>query len=194
MVGIAHPNKLNSYLDGGKFEIMFSWFTRPIIYIRIKPDWVSVKVFIKGRETNLYENIPQVSFRQKIAGNSPKIEILGVGKNASVFSSLNQASEVKQDNPFDHPRSLLKDFDLGCETLKYFIFKAKEGKKAFTLFSSRIFIQPLDKLEGGLTSIERVAFIDLGLQAGAGECYLCESIQELSDEDILSMNQWRRKV
>ena len=41
MVGIAHPNKLNCYLDGGKIKIMFSWFTRPIIYIRIKPDWVN---------------------------------------------------------------------------------------------------------------------------------------------------------
>lgn len=166
---------------------MVSWFIRPIIYIRIKADWLSVKIFMKGKEITSYENIPEVIYKPKIG--SPNIEILGVGKDAPVFSSLNQSSEVKRGNAFNHPRSLLNDFELGAETVEYFISKAKEKNRFFTLFSSRVIIHPLDKLEGGLTSIEKRAFIDLGLQAGAGVCYLCEEVRELSDETILSIDK-----
>lgn len=194
MVGIYCPPYFLSYLTNlllnlcfhkGEFKLMISWFARPIIYIRIKPDWLSVKILIKGKEPSLYENTPEVVYRPKIG--SPNIEILGVGKDTTVFSSLNQAAEVKRGNAFNHPRSLVKDFELASETLKYFIFKAKEKNKFFILFSPCMIIHPLDKLEGGLTSVEKVTFIDLGLQAGAGLCYLCEEVRELSDEIILSI-------
>ncbi len=70
-----------------------------------------------------------------------------------------------QHNPFSHPRTLLSDFT-GAETLLQGIYRSLCGARCH-LLRPRAIIQPMEKLEGGLTTIERRALTELALGAGA---------------------------
>lgn len=71
------------------------------------------------------------------------------------------------ENPFSHPRQLIANFQKAEKILQHAVRMAC-GKKLFSP-SPRIVLQPMEKLEGGLTEVEIRAFRELCLGAGARE-------------------------
>jgi|GEM_PF-336709 len=69
--------------------------------------------------------------------------------------------------PFAHPRALLNDFFAAQKLLQHIFANFHQGKplKGAPL----VVIQPMEKLDGGLTMIEERAFQELALGAGARE-------------------------
>lgn len=68
-------------------------------------------------------------------------------------------------NPFSHPRTLLKDF-IVAEKLLQHAFGTLLGKKLMAP-APAVVIHPMEKTEGGLTEVERKAFRELAMGAGA---------------------------
>ncbi|KAA0695069.1 rod shape-determining protein MreB [Halopseudomonas laoshanensis] len=75
-------------------------------------------------------------------------------------------------NPFAHPRTLISDFSL-AEKLLQEVFKAM-SKNRLMPASPAVIMQPLEKLEGGLTQIEIRAMRELALGAGARDVLVRE--------------------
>lgn len=86
-------------------------------------------------------------------------------------------SNTELINPFHHPRTLLSDFQVGESLVKH-IVKVVIGKKWYTPLPI-IIIHPMEKIEGGLTTIEKRAFLELAHSAGAREAFVHEG-KELS--------------
>jgi len=85
-------------------------------------------------------------------------------------------------NPFSHPRSLLNDF-YNAERLLQAIVKKLTGKK-FISPAPAIIIHPMEKIEGGLTSIEIRAFKEMAYGAGAREVAIYQAKEALKDSEI----------
>ena len=73
-------------------------------------------------------------------------------------------------NPFSHPRNLIADFQ-AAEKILMHAFRELHKNKWFAP-SPRVVVQPMEKIEGGLTAIEERAFRELCLGAGAREVYV----------------------
>lgn len=87
--------------------------------------------------------------------------ISGIGKEAS--------KNLQQDeiavNPFSHPRVLFSDFYVGEKLLQH-AFKHLSTNQILRP-RPKIIIHPMEKTEGGLTMIEKRAFKELAIGAGA---------------------------
>ena len=73
-------------------------------------------------------------------------------------------------NPFSHPRVLFSDFQVGEKLLQHAF--SEVHKKLRIRPSPIVVIHPMEKTEGGLTMIEKRAFRELAISAGASEVYL----------------------
>lgn len=74
--------------------------------------------------------------------------------------------------PFSHPRSLISDFYAAEKILQHAVKTSLSGE--FLALSPLIIIHPMEKLEGGLTQVEKRAFQELAQGAGARECIVHE--------------------
>ncbi len=136
-----------------------------IFYVQI---WERKLKITESSSGHIVEEAPLLAVRtendgKKIiaaAGNMAKLE---AGPNISVV------------NPFSHPRMLLSDFTMGEKLLVYFFKKMSKG----TLLAIRpvVVIHPMEKIEGGLTEIERRAFQELATAAGARETVVHEGTE-----------------
>ena len=73
-------------------------------------------------------------------------------------------------NPFSHPRTLLNHFSQAEAFIRACITDAIGNHLAKA--SPIVVIHPMEKLDGGLTQIERRAFLELGYGAGAREVHV----------------------
>ncbi|HEY7885580.1 MAG TPA: hypothetical protein VIC08_11615, partial [Cellvibrionaceae bacterium] len=73
-------------------------------------------------------------------------------------------------NPFSHPRLLVNDFQIAETVLRYGVRQLHKNK--WFAPSPRVIFQPMEKLEGGITTIEERVFRELCLGAGAREVLL----------------------
>ena len=87
--------------------------------------------------------------------------ISGVGKEASEKLQHNEIAI----NPFSHPRVLFSDFYVGEKLLQH-TFKHLSNNKVLRP-RPKVIIHPMEKTEGGLTMIEKRAFKELAIGAGA---------------------------
>lgn len=151
---------------------MFDCF-RNTVYVRIKPDWMSVLHVESGRE---YGDVPTLAIERKKDG---KRSIVAVGRDAATKAGL--STNIIVANGFSHPRTLLADFIVAEQTLRYFL-KMVMPKSLFAPSPIAV-IHPLVALDGGLTQIEIRAFAELGHGAGARKVFLWEG-PELSKEEL----------
>ena len=87
--------------------------------------------------------------------------ISGVGKEASEKLQHNEIAI----NPFSHPRVLFSDFYVGEKLLQH-TFKHLSNNKVLRP-RPKVIIHPMEKTEGGLTMIEKRAFKESAIGAGA---------------------------
>lgn len=131
---------------------------RRIVYIRIAAD----RITMQSNDGLHWEAAPEVGIKSK-----GKDEVIAVIKDGG--ASYQDAGGVSRwVNPFSHPRTIFSDFTVGEKLVRHGLL---------TMFGSRFsgvspalgIIHPLEKLEGGLTEIERRALKEMGLGAGFRE-------------------------
>jgi rod shape-determining protein MreB len=148
---------------------------RSTIYIRIKPDLVTVLHAETGKEL---QDIPALAIEEK----QGKKSILAVGKAAR---SLPSSKTVTITNGFQHPRTLIADFTVAQQVLRYFM--AELGLSTIYSFHN-VVIHPQSHLEGGLTQIEIRALAELGYGVGAKKVFVWEgrdlAVSELKNRDF----------
>lgn len=143
-----------------------------VFYVQISPDRLVV------RNVNTGESIAEVPEVALSLGS--KRRLLAVGLNARVVAA-EQAAELV--NPFAHPRTLVSDFSTADMLLKHQVRKLQS--KSFFAPSPRIVIHPMGSPEGGFTQVERRAFRELAMGAGATRVNVWSG-RALSDQEVLS--------
>lgn len=101
---------------------------------------------------------------------------VAVGRDAALIGTV---PGMRVDNGFKHPRTLLADFTLAQQVLAWFLGKVKPA--SLFAVSPTLVIHPQALLDGGLTQIERRAWAELGLGAGARKVFVwtgCELTAE----------------
>ncbi len=156
---------------------------RSTVYIRIKPEQLSVLHVESGKEMT----------------DSPALAIETKGGKSSIYAVGNQAltlfgqPNITVANGFKHPRTIIADFTVAETTLKYFLRCVLPWK----LFSPSpiIVMHPLSSLEGGLTQVEIRALAELGMGAGGRKVYVWDG-PELSNNNLheLSFTQGDGKL
>jgi rod shape-determining protein MreB len=163
------PNSL-----AGKIEHIFNFF-RNTLYVRVRPENLSVLHVQSGK---VFTDLPVIAIKN-INGKSL---ILAIGHDAMSKAGLPNISIA---NGFKHPRTLLADFAVAEQTVKYFIKRVTPN--TFFTPSPVIVIHPLDMLEGGLTQIEIRAFAEICSMAGASRVYVWTG-PELSNEELQQLD------
>ncbi len=143
---------------------MLSWIKglfSGIIYIQLRENRVRIVLVDSKIE---FDEKPYIAFDRS---NPKKISVVAVGNAA--FKLL-EKTEFEVTNPFSHPRLLINGFERAEKFIQYGIREVCKSK----LFqpSPIIVIQPLEKLEGGITDIECRLYRELALGAGARKVYL----------------------
>jgi rod shape-determining protein MreB len=149
----------------------------PIFYIKISAERVTVRNVKAGIEVS---EVPEIAISNNLQG---KKVVLAVGNSAREIASTQPSLLI---NPFSHPRTLLADFTHGEEVLKAFVRRALVNDWwRWLRLAPVIVIHPLGSPEGGFTQIERRAFLELAICAGASRPVLWIG-QELSDREVRS--------
>lgn len=154
-----------------------AWFSSDILYIRIRPDWLSIKSLPQNL---VYEDVPQIAI-QKIGS---RFEVISIGRNARLVAD-NKNAGVLILNGFDHPRTIIADFEIAEKTLQEFLKKLP--LKRFLKGPPVVIMHPLEKLEGGLTQVETRALEELGHRMEFKKIYV-RTGAELSDEEVLRLS------
>lgn len=145
---------------------------QPIVYIQISADQLVLKNLKTGQ---VIIEVPELAI-----STAPNPRILAVGPEASVAARVQDATLV---NPFAHPRSLVSDFTLAEQLLKHQLRRAL-GKSLLSI-SPYVVIHPLGSPAGGFTQVERRAFREMALGAGASVVHLWIG-RLLTDSEVLS--------
>ena len=147
---------------------------RDIVYVRIRPHWMSVKNVSRNA---FFEDVPQVAVDLTRKRN----KVLGFGARANLVASTSKEKLIL--NGFDHPRSIISDFEVAEVTMRFFIQMVNGPKKKF-FYVPTLVIHPLEKLEGGLTQVEARTLEVLGYRARANKVFVWDG-RELKDEEVL---------
>lgn len=147
---------------------------QPVLYVQISPEQLVVKNVRTGQRV---AEVPELA-----VSAAPKRMILAVGPQARI-AAAGQAAEII--NPFAHPRTLVSDFTIAEQLLKYQVRRVL-GNSLISL-SPRIVIHPLGSPDGGFTQVERRAFREMAIGAGARQVNVWTG-RALTDQEILAGN------
>lgn len=145
---------------------------QPIIYVQISPERLTLKNLKTGESIS---EVPELAISA-----TPKPKILAVGPQARVAAASQQAEVL---NPFAHPRSLVSDFTVAEQLLKHQLRRVL-GNSLLSL-SPRVVMHPLGSPAGGFTQVERRAFREMALGAGASEVQVWTG-RPLTDQEVVS--------
>jgi rod shape-determining protein MreB len=143
-----------------------------IVYVQISPERLTLKNLKTGESI---AEVPELAISAP-----PKPRILAVGSQARV-AAASQPSEVV--NPFAHPRSLVSDFTVAEQLLKHQLRRIS-GNTLLSL-APYVVVHPLGAPAGGFTQVERRAFREMAIGAGASEVHVWTG-RPLTDQELLS--------
>ncbi len=144
---------------------------KPIIYIQISPELLTLKNVKTGASI---AEVPELAI------SGPPAKILGVGPQARLAVASQPAEVV---NPFAHPRTLVSDFTVAEQLIKHQMRRLL-GNSLLSI-SPRVVIHPLGSPAGGFTQVERRAFHEMAIGAGASEAHVWTG-RQLTDQELLS--------
>ncbi|MDR2366255.1 MAG: rod shape-determining protein [Zoogloeaceae bacterium] len=162
-------------------HIMFDYLF-PLFYIKISAECVTVRDVKRGIEVS---EVPEIA----IGSNSGKKIILAAGKEARKIAAAQSATLV---NPFRHPRAPLDDVTIAEQVLKAFVRRVQGNMKRLQL-PVGVVIHPLGSPEGGLTQVERQAFVELAWNLGASRVALWIG-RVISDGEVRSGQAFRKST
>ena len=148
---------------------MFSYLF-PILYVRVSPERLTVR---NVKSQNTISEIPEVAIRQGSKGY-----IAGIGAEASDFKGMPNMVVI---NPFAHPRSMVSDFTVAEHLLKRFFQKAL--RSGLYQPSPKVVMHLLGEPQGGFTQVERRAFREMAIGAGASRVALWTG-PSLTDQEV----------
>ena len=143
----------------------------PLVYIQITPELLTVRDVKTG--TTVAE-IPELAISAE-----PKARIIAVGPQARLAAASEPATVL---NPFAHPRTLVSDFTAAEQLLKYQLLRVL--KSSIWRPSPCVVLHPMGRSEGGYTQVERRAFREMALGAGASQVFLWIG-RPLTDAELL---------
>jgi len=143
-----------------------------VLYVRISPDWVSVRNVRTGQERG---DVPEV-----VLSNGPGRRVMAVGIMAKPFSTGPLVTVV---NPFLHPRSILGDYRVADLLLRQFMLEVVPTR--YAMLPCVVVIHPKVDPEGGFTEIEVRALRELAMSIGAGTVIVWHG-SDLEDAAVLS--------
>ena len=147
-----------------------------VVYVKLHPDLLTVREVNTGYEQS---EPPLIAIIR-----DPKARILAVGREAAAVAA-SQGGELV--NPFKHPRTLLSDFTVAEQVIKYFVHKACKASKGGIFRPAPIVVlHPQVDPEGGFTQIEIRAMHELALGAGARKAIIWQG-RDLSNEELASL-------
>lgn len=138
---------------------MLNYF-RNTLYIAMTSELIEITHAETGRKL---AEPPLLAIETKRGRDS----IVAVG---SMAKQLTDKPNIRIENGFRHPCTLLADFAIAERTLRYLIKQALP--KSFFIAKPLVVLHPLAMLEGGLTQIEIRAFAELASMAGASQAYV----------------------
>lgn len=106
--------------------------------------------------------------------------------NSVLIRDVESKKEIKREaiKPFSNGRLLFADYEQGEELL---IQTIKELFAGEPVFSFNIILQPMEKIEGGLSSVEKRAFIDSMQHIGGKNIIIYDETNHLNDGMVLEM-------
>ena len=131
---------------------------RRIIYVQIS----STRIAMESNDGLRWEATPEVGISRK--GSDEVISVIKDGSEAGA----DHLSVSRWVNPFDHPRSILADFTVAEKLICHGLRSMLGG--FITCTPAMGIIHPLERIEGGLTTVEERALRELGLGAGFRHC------------------------
>lgn len=151
---------LRSFLKGGP------------LYVRIRADRLHVRDVWNGKE---YVDEPVIAISD--TGG----EIIAVGRAARDVARTRP--DTRLVNGFDHPRTIIGDYTVAEKTLKHAVRELYRGR--WFAPAPIIVMHPLEKLEGGLTQVERRALLELAQSIGGRRGHIWLG-RELTDHELRS--------
>ena len=117
----------------------------------------------------------------------PRIMYLRVTSNEMELKDIETGVTIKKKGKikFSSQRSLIADFD-AAEILLRGILTDMDGDGIFQR-SIHFLVQPLELLEGGISEVEKRAFRDLSEHAGGRKVYITETVDQLSDDEVIAL-------
>lgn len=149
------------------------------MYVRIWKNRISVRDVRTGEQFN---DEPLIAFE-----NGPRKKVVAVGREAR--REATSRADLNIGNGFDHPRSILGDFVLAEKALRHAF--GQLYKERYFQPSPVVVMHPIEKLDGGLTDIERRALLELAEGAGARKAYVWTG-RELTDGELRENSIWSR--
>lgn len=138
----------------------FEKFLDNVLYVQVSALQLRVLNLSTGAEFN---EAPFIA--TELAGhNGRRLKIKAIGVQAQAL--INDFG-IEVVNPFVHPRLLIANFPR-AEMVMTHAFKQVCRSRVFSP-SPRVVVQPMERLEGGLTDVEARAFREMCLGAGARE-------------------------
>jgi rod shape-determining protein MreB len=95
--------------------------------------------------------------------------------------------DKKSIEKFSNSRMVLANFRNAESHIRFMLDEISEGKK----FRSpiRVLIQPMEKVEDGISQVEEVSFNDLALQIGAKYAFIHRTQEVLDDQRIRELTK-----
>src|SRR5690349_20281020 len=96
------------------FEMVQSYHN--VVYVRIKPGWLSVRIVRDGKRIGEYEDVPQIAMRER---KDSRYEILAIGREAE--QAMRQLGYATLCHGFDHPRVIFGNYEDTLHVLEQFV-------------------------------------------------------------------------
>jgi rod shape-determining protein MreB len=150
-------------------------YSKSLLYIQIAPHNIMLR--------NPHSGMAISEAPQLFIAYHPEQKVLGVGAEADLTTGH---SDIRIVNPFGHPRIMVSDFTSAEYLLKAYV-RRMAGRFRFFAPAPMIVLHLKDDPDGGFTQVERRAFRELALGAGASRVKLYLG-PDLSDAQLLSGN------
>jgi hypothetical protein len=157
---------------------------RPVLYVRFRPDWISIR---RAGKSQHWEGQAVVSLEERAAR---VVAIAGeeIARPASTVTTI---------QPFDDGRSVVGNIHVAEILLRHAIKKLAQanGDYPAPIWSRKpdLILHPIHLSEDGLSSFEIVGLQALGASSGAHRTYVWLG-RSLTDQELRSGGAWRHCI
>ncbi|SKA52434.1 rod shape-determining protein [Enterovibrio nigricans] len=131
------------------------------LYIQM---WSNRLRVFDGKTGRVFDEKPHIAWM--ISARKQK-KIIAFGNKAEKFRHVD---EVTISNPFSHPRSLVSDYKAFQPLLRYAI--SQVVKMGILKPRIQVILHPMEKVEGGVTELEKKALCDMAYNAGVKSAFV----------------------
>lgn len=147
--------------------------------VRIRRRWLSVRLLTSRGCLGEYENMACIAVLQSDGAEG---EVIAAGEDAAL---LEGQKGVVVHSAFHHSRVFVSGVDATVRVLRHFIREACRDR--WPLVRPRMVLHVQEQMEGGLTDVETVALVRIGLLAGAVSVIISQESGTLNDAEILKL-------